>query len=82
MKIRSFTDNVESFTDDVQGQWFDASKNCHLTALQNFAFFNIKYDLEENFTKISLAYWQFYLPCAIGQWNMWSPDHFKKFMSS
>ena len=32
------------------------------------------YDLEESFAQIHLPGWQFYLPQAIGQWDMSSPD--------
>ena len=33
----------------------------------------IKFNLEVNIAWIHLPGWQFYLPWAIGQWDMWSP---------
>ena len=36
------------------------------------------YVLEEKFTKIHLPNWQFYLPGAIGQWDISSPRSAKE----
>ena len=51
------------------------SLNIHLPDFQNFAFFQyqIIYDLEEKFVQIYLPDGQFYLPRAVGQWDMSSP---------
>ena len=38
------------------------------------------YDLEENFVQIHLPEWQFYLPYAIGQWDMSSSVSLKSEM--
>ena len=50
----------------------DVSKNFHSTNIHNFIFkTDHTYDLEENFAQILLPNWQFFLPLAIWQWDMY-----------
>ena len=63
------TDHINGFVQDC----IFSIANALLEILQSCTKPSI-YDVEENFVQIHLPGWQFYLPRAIGQWDISSPD--------
>ena len=63
----------------TQGSSFLKIFTCPTSKICFFQY-QIIYDLEEKFVQIYLPDRQFYLPRAVGQWDMASPDTFQVFI--